>query len=152
MTRGTIGIALMSAAALLMAAPAEADVLYNWTVSLPLMTGGAIIGSGQLTAASTISTSYDGLYTGFLVSSITGTYGGSTITGLAAVNTAHGNDNLIETSQNLLDWDGISFSISPAITGETNPVNLFNRPGFGYTDLDTSTAYGTFTLTAVPEP
>jgi hypothetical protein len=156
------GLTAVSAVAFLMASPAEAGtVLYNWTASIRLEVGGTVTGSGQLTAASTSSTGWDGTYTGYLVSLITGTYDGSTITGLEPVDTIGGNDNLINTSDELLDNDGIGFSVSPSLLGAGytedggNIVNLYETTG-GYTDDGPTDEGGTFTLTAVttgvPEP
>lgn len=152
--KNTLGLAVFSVVALLTASTAEADsILYNWTSSIPLDAGGTVTGSGQLTASDSSSTGWDGTYTGFLVSSITGTYDGSTITGLAPTNTFGGNDNLVNTSLDLLDGDGITFDVSPDVYGN-DVVNLyFGGPAF--TDDGPTLEDGTFTLTpvtGVPEP
>jgi hypothetical protein len=148
-----LGLTVASAFAFLTASPAEAGaILYNWTASIPFEDSGTVTGAGQLTASSTSSTGWDGTYTGFLVSSITGTYDGSTITGLAAIDVIGGNDNLVNTSQNLLDGDGIAFDVSPSLAGYTEDggsiVNLYFG-GPGYTDDGPTDETGTFTLTAV---
>jgi hypothetical protein len=144
-------LGVVSAVAFLTVSRAEASTIYNWTSSFPLNAGGTITGSGQLVAADSSSLGYDGGDTGFLVSSITGTYGGATITGLDGVNTFHLNDNLINTSSGLVDGDGVSFNISPSIKGYGSSINIFGGTG-AYTD-NGPTGNGTFTLTAAaPEP
>lgn len=148
--------ALAALAVAAVSAPASATV-YDWSSDIPLDSGGFVLGSGTLTAQNTISTGYDGRYTGTLVTAITGIYDSIAIIGLLAVNTLGGNDNLINTSGGLIDNDGISFQLasSPAGYG-TNQINFYNVGNNLYTD-NGPTGNGTFTLTpvpsvAVPEP
>lgn len=150
----TFGLAVVVAAVVLGVSPASASTVYDWSSSIPILAGGTITGSGQLVADDSPSLGWDGSFTGLLVTSITGTYGGSAITGLAPVNTLGGNDNLIFTSDDLLDADGIAFNISPSILGWGDVINVFHSfPGFS--DLGPTDTNGTFTLTVaatVPEP
>ncbi len=128
---------------------------FNWTVNIPII-GGFSTGSGQLEAQDIVSTGFDGAYTGYLLTSITGTYAGQAITGLADLNTVGTNDNLINTSDKLLDYDGIAFTLAATPTGyDSNLINVWNTFSTGYTDngQSGSSASG-FTLTpsAVPIP
>jgi hypothetical protein len=92
------------------------------------------------------------------VTSITGIYSGSTITGLADVDTFQlpvANDNLVNTSQPLLDLDGIAFNVFPSVDlgMEGSIINLFLAGDGTYSDNGNyTTTNGTFTLTEVPEP
>lgn len=142
--RSRFAFAIVFAIAALAASPAvlASPVTYDWTVSVPINAGGTITGSGQLVAD------------GNLAISITGTYGGSAITGLAPVNTYGNNDNLVFPGQApLLTNGGISFFVSPNVWS-SNVVNVFYSTFGGYTDLGPTGTNGTFTLTAsaAPEP
>lgn len=141
--RSRFAVAMVFAIATLAASPAvlASPITYDWTVSIPISAGGTITGSGQLVAD------------GNLTTSITGTYGGSAITGLAPVNTYGSNDNLVFPGQSpLLTTRGISFFVSPNVWTR-NVVNIFHGSG-GYTDLGPTDSTGAFTLTAssAPEP
>ncbi len=113
---------------------------FNWTVNIPII-GGFSTGSGQLEAQDIISTSLDGAYTGYLLTSITGTYAGQAITGLADLNTVDGNDNLINTSEilvdhseKLVDLNGIAFTLAATPTGYgSNLINVYSDTA-GYAD------------------
>ncbi|MFI3197097.1 MAG: VPLPA-CTERM sorting domain-containing protein [Methylococcaceae bacterium] len=125
---------------------------FNWTANIQII-GGFSAGSGQLEAQDILSTSLDGLYTGYLLTSITGTYAGQAITGLADLNTVDGNDNLINTSEKLVDHNGIAFTLAATPTDYgSNLINVYSDTA-GYTDNGPagSSASG-FTLTAVPIP
>ncbi len=154
----TFAIRIAALAALAVAAasaPASATV-YDWSSDIPLYSGGSVLGSGTITAQNTISTGYNGAFTGNLVTAITGTYDNIAITGLLGVNTFAANDNLIKTSNGRVDSLGIAFSLASTPAGySTNDIRIF---GFAnsYTD-NGPTAFGSFTLTpvssvAVPEP
>ena len=137
---------------------ASAWTEWEWTAEIPLSGGGYTIGSGTLVAEDTISTGFDEQYAGYLVTSISGTYGGETITGLLGVNTFYGNDNLINTSYfdggsyGLLDWDGLSFALSVPLYGNTD-INLYEVAGYygDNTSLSATSQTG-FVLTEIPEP
>ena len=125
---------------------------FNWTVNIPVI-GGFSTGSGQLEAQDILSTGFDGLYTGYLLTSITGTYAGQAITGLADLNSVDGNDNLINTSEKLVDHNGLAFTLAATPTDYgSNLINVYSDTA-GYTDNGPagSSASG-FTLTAVPIP
>jgi hypothetical protein len=140
-------------AAGLAGAPAQAAV-YDWTADIPIIGGGAIMGSGQLTIGA-----------GNLVTQISGTYGAATLTGaLAPVGTviggtATGNDNLafFPAAPTFLDNSGLGFDVNkdPG-AGEGTVVNIFSTSSGGYTDNGSTLISGTgFSLTpataAVPE-
>ncbi len=134
------------------AAPAAA-VVYNWTASFPREHGNDLVsGSGTIVAQNAVTTGFDRRSTGHLVTSITGTYDGAAITGLLPVNSLGGNDNLVDTSQGLVDGDGITFAIAGSDSHYLTGVNVFSVGQFAYTD-NSDARLGTFTLTAaVPEP
>ena len=150
-------------------APASATV-YNWTFS---DVAAAISGSGQLTTAD----SRDG--NGNDITSITGTLGGETVTGLVGGNpgysTGNGSspwiltsdglfyyDNILYPAANsdqgaLLDNSGLVFSTTGHVeanifgsSGEYGYASSISGPASGYDHNDTSGA--TFTIAAVPEP
>jgi hypothetical protein len=89
---------------------------------LDLSSGGATItGSGILTAQDFLSASWDSAYAGYLVTLISGTLDGGTITALLPVNAFQNNDDLIFTSQQLFDFDGISLTVSGTNLAESEP-------------------------------
>jgi len=149
---------VIAAMAVLGAHSADARV-YNWTSSLLLADySGSVTGSGVVVAADTISTSYDGITTGYLVQSFNGHYGGQQIIALLPVGYL-GNDNLINTSVGAaLDSFGLGFATDDHISGYTQiccikvvyagVYNTFQDNG------PTSPTSNGFTLTAVdaPEP
>ena len=127
---------------------------FDWTANIPLNGGGSITGSGQLVAQDTLSTGYDGIFTGYLVTSITGTYAGEAITSLLGVNAIGGNDNLINTSDKLLDVDGLAFTLAASLPDYGgNQINLYHE-GNGYSDNNYHTNFSVsgFTLTQTPIP
>ena len=151
-----IAIAI-AAMAVLGAHSADARV-YNWTSSLLLADySGSVTGSGVLVAADTISTSYDGVTTGYLVQSFNGHYGGQQISALLSVGYL-GNDNLINTSDGAaLDGFGLGFATDDRISGYQSSEILVQYIGFAnafYDNGPTNATVNGFTLTAVdaPEP
>jgi hypothetical protein len=124
----------------------------------------AMTGSGTLTTGAQVSAHG---HLGFLVTGITGTWNGFTITGLLPTDPSSPffffNDNVVfypdvgAATVRFLDIEGLGFSVSDG-TG----VNLFwdnpfyfafasATPPYGFTDF-TGGSYGTFTLAAVPGP
>jgi hypothetical protein len=130
--------------------------VFNWTSNIPLTTGGYITGSGQLTAQDTVSASFHPGYYGYLVTSISGTYGGATITGLMSggMMSWWGNDNLVNTSNGLyLNLHGIAFSINGTVPGYNTDHGIRLGYANGYRDNGPTFPSETgFTLAPVPEP
>ena len=134
-------------------AMAQGTLTWNWTWS------GTYSGSGTLITADAIS-SY-GSDTGYLITGITGTFNGQTITSLDAVESFRDDgDNLVSDSSPQLDTEGIVFST----TAETFNIfchgslyyiqSLANDDLYDYeiSPFDYDTGTFTATLTAVPEP
>jgi PEP-CTERM motif len=154
---------------LLMATSAQAAI-YDWTVDLfgsygdggeTPVTPYELQGSGQLITEDTQTLG------GYRVTSMSGSFGGSAITGLFNPSDYAGNDNLIFTTPNYLDTSGLSFMVAPGLSsnfgysgGNGDSVNLYfvcdDPLGSNcYSDF-TNQNNGEFTLTAVttdvPEP
>lgn len=133
------------AAGLLASGGAQATV-YDWTVDLPVFASSAsITGSGTLTTQDTPTG------VGYLITSMTGTYGAATITGLIPPGGLNRNDNLLFPVGPHFDLLGVSFSVSQdpgALEG--GAVNLYFYR-VGYTDTGI-TDYGSFTVTPVAPP
>ncbi len=122
----------------LVATSAQATV-YDWTY-----TGDSVVAAsgGQFTVDS-------GLFT-----SISGHWGAATITGLLAPGTLLGNDNAFPLTGN-----GVSFSVSPALTNRSTGLSFYFKYGSFYGwdgNLNDSGCSGTFSATVhaadVPEP
>jgi hypothetical protein len=132
---------------------AHADT-FDWSLSSPAASLGGFpeTGSGTLTA-----TDSGGQWT---INSITGTLGGSTITGLASF---FGSDNLLFPNSTFLDTDGLAFK-----TANGTEADIWSAYAPGSTDITRGNNYdeilggtasgfgvGTFSLTAAaptPEP
>jgi len=117
------------------ATPADAALLWTFSGSN---------GSGTLTTNPESAGSY-------LVTGITGQYDGLTITGLAPVDAAANNDNLLYPTPKFLDSDGIGFDLSSG-----GPLDLY-APEYGFFDVydvaNSSDNLVTFSATLqVPEP
>ncbi len=152
----TIGGFLSAAAAL---APARAAT-YDWTLSSQLGFGGLPFqASGTLTTSDTPTTNILG-DTGYLITGITGTLGGDTITGLLPADGST-TDNLLFTAAGLssLDLLGLSFVTDAGIAAHV----FSDLPGLFEEDVTIPAGYpssypiapqgfGSFTLTQVPEP
>ena len=152
---------VLSAAAVLGTAMAgttvQAQTTYDWTASLNGQNSSSFSASGQL------------VVTSGSVTSISGSWDGISITGLAAVGALLGNDNTYP-----LDASGIAFNLaSPTLAlngagGGSNIINLEYNGGNGFSsggglyywsgdnyNSTTDCGDGTFTATAevaVPEP
>ena len=121
----------------LVATSAQATV-YDWTY-----TGDSVVAAsgGQFTVDS-------GLFT-----SISGHWGAATITGLLAPGTLWDNDNAFPLTEN-----GVSFSVSPALTHGSTRITFYNQRGnFGWDgNFSECGCGGTFSATVhaadVPEP
>lgn len=95
----------------------------------------------------------------FLVTGASGTWNGETITGVAALKSEGGNDNLLfPFSVPVLDSYGVAFTVSGPIAGDQGSgiVNVFNVT-HGYTDASSRGGFSPiFNLAevsaAVPEP
>jgi hypothetical protein len=132
---------------------AHADT-FDWSLSGPAASLGGLpeTGSGTLTATDTAGQ--------WAINSISGTFGGSTITGLSGFD---GADNLLFPSSTLLDTDGLGF-----VTANGTEANIWSAYVPGSTDIVPGNNYfeilgatgsgfgvGDFSLTdvsAAPEP
>jgi hypothetical protein len=148
-------LALSSAAvALLLTSVASAavfDFAYDITASGPFPT--AVTASGTLTADPTATPGQ------FLVTAISGTRNGETITSLIPPGGYEGNDNLIFTTAPHLDFNGLSYTVMGVGDDGLGDVNVFFSPPphvhIGYTEELRTVGYTpTFTLTlvSIPEP
>jgi hypothetical protein len=136
------GLALVA-----ISAPANAAVVYDWALSGPsaALGGFPLLGSGTITADPSSGNAWT-------VTGITGTIGGSAITGLTNYFVS---DNLVyPTGTSFLDTDGIAFTTTSGMD-----VNIFSFFGEGSTPSgnadgeETSGAgFGVGTFKAVPAP
>lgn len=145
-------------------APALASAAtFGWTAGIPLQGGGSLYGSGQLVTQDALSNSFDFNqtgFTGFLLTSITGTFDGVAISGLLPVDTGqYGNDNLVNVTPTYIDNNGIAFSLASTPPGLGDTVNLYFDAAFSQSYRAGSASIpaveltgGTFTLTPVPLP
>lgn len=135
---------------ILTAASASADT-FNFTFNFPAngVGGEADSGSGTLTATPLGGDEY-------LVTGITGTTSlWGAITGLDAVDTYEGNDNLLYyPDQPYVDSLGVSFGVMGLGDSGTNQVNLYLQGSApdGYTECEFNVGQGTLDVTAAPEP
>jgi hypothetical protein len=144
--------------------PAHADVVYDWSFTGPAASlgGPALTGSGTLTIGTTTSVVNGGAgpVTGYEITGITGTFGGSAIDALLGIGTLGGNDNLLfPTSTSFLDGNGFAFSNAAsddvAIWGFYAPGSTDVTPGNNYAETVEAIGFGgvgVFDLTPVPEP
>jgi hypothetical protein len=124
---------------------------FDWTLTGPAASLGGFLetGSGTLTATETGGE--------WVINSISGTLGGSTITGLIGF---EGNDNLLFPGSTFLDTTGLSFETASGVE-----ANIFSFYAPGSTDITPGNNYGeivggatsgfgvgTFSLAAVPTP
>ena len=139
---------LISKAALLLATTlafptsANAVVVWDWSWS------GTDNGSGTLTTNDLLSGKY-------LITAMTGTWNGASITGLLAPGTypnVSGNDNFLLDGSPQLGPSGLSFETASS----SSQVNLYKSlPDYAWLSSDDGYGNGTFTATqvaAVPEP
>jgi hypothetical protein len=123
---------------------------FGWSLTGPAaaLGGFPVTGSGTLTATE--------VGQDLEVTAITGTIGGSAITGLLTVGTLENNDNLLFPTSTFLDTKGLGFVDAAATEFDifsffapgsvVTPGNNFGEiSGLGF-------GVGTFDLTAVPEP
>lgn len=151
-----ISLALLTTAALGLAATAHADFLWDWSYTGVINIGGSpyVSGSGTLTTVPLSGGAY-------AITGITGTFAGSTITGLDASVSFFGvPDQTLYTpgsngyDNNILSFNGIGFDISGDV------VDIFDYPFFPpapYLAADNQETFvnlGDFTATpeAAPEP
>jgi hypothetical protein len=150
----SLRFALLPLALALGSAAAHADV-FDWSLTGPAASLGGFpaTGSGTLTATDTAGV--------WVINSITGTFDGSTITGLI---TSNGADNHLFPSSTLLDTLGLGFATASGVD-----ANIYSFYAPGSTDITPGNNYGeilsgstggfgvgTFSLTdppaATPEP
>lgn len=127
---------------------------FNWSLTGPAASLGGFpeTGSGTLTATETSGQ--------WVIDSISGTLGGSAITGLVSF---RGGDNLLFPASTLLDPSGLSFATASGV--EANIYSFYTpgstdiTPGNNYGEIlggaGSGFGVGTFNLTAVaptPEP
>jgi hypothetical protein len=119
-----------------MAPASAATVTFDWTLTgadLPF------VGSGTITAITTATAGVD------QVTAITGTVGGSNITGLS---TFLGGDELVFSAGPLfVDDHGVAFNIA---TGQS--VDIFLNSGFYEEEATNNTGADVFSLTPAPTP
>ena len=141
-------LAVLGAFALTFCAPSlRADILWNWSYS-----GTNNSGSGTFTTDSTTSTDpSNGPFTGYLITSMSGTFDGSSVA-LRPVGTFGNNDNLLAVSAPQVgDW-GFSFSNSPGkfqFWYDGSEYQLFST--FTST-LDTGITFSATETASAPEP
>jgi hypothetical protein len=151
--------ALMATALIGFGAQAQADTLYDWSF---ITTANVVDGSGTLTVdTSGLVTSSDGLYTGYLVTSFSGTYLGQAIGALLTPGVYY-NDNLLLNltgTAEQLDRDGISFTFGTSSTQEnlwvpdSSDSQYKGAYGTGLSDLESENGnYGAFVAVPAPEP
>ena len=126
---------------------ASADTIYDWSLSGPAASLGGfpLVGSGTITADQTAGNVWT-------ITSITGTLGGSAITGLTSY---FGSDNLFyPTGTTFLDTDGIAFT-----TASGTRANIFSffaegspPSGNAYGEETTTAGFGVGTFSAVAAP
>jgi hypothetical protein len=130
-------------------APAYADTfVYNWTLTGPDASLGGVPQPGSGTLTATTGT------TGDTVIDITGTLGGSAITGLTSF---FGSDNVVfPEGTSFLSTKGLAFTTA---SGESVNIFAFNGQGtppsgnaYGEEISGGSFGVGTFNLTPVPLP
>jgi hypothetical protein len=143
----TLVIGGLATLATTMAPASAATLTFDWTLTGPSASLGGVPfpGSGTITATTSAG--------GDLVTAITGTVGGSTITGLTTFN---GSDNLVfPIGTTFLDTKGIAFT-----TAAGQNIDIFSffaqgtpPSGNAYGELATNGfGVGTFTLTQTPLP
>jgi len=129
-------------------AQAQGTLTWNWTWS------GTYSGSGALVTTDVTSAGYNG-FSGYLITGITGTFDGQTITSLDPVGSfgSGSGDNLVSNSSPYLDYEGINF------TAGLHNYNIIFYNTLYYVGLDlggVGLGYdsGTFNATTatVPEP
>jgi PEP-CTERM motif len=134
------------------AAPASADTIFDWSATGPF----SLTGSGTLSATLENATTNEWLITG-----ISGTFGGQTITSLLAPGAYEFNDDLLfPTDPSVLTTNGVSFTTAAgkseffAFGPPTSPVDpSADNYGLITTIPDDNGSSGTFAVTAaVPEP
>jgi hypothetical protein len=133
------------------AAHAATIETFDWSLTAPAPSLGGFVelGNGTLTATETA-----GQWT---IDSISGIFGGSTITGLTGFD---GSDNLLFPTSTLLDTDGLGL-----VTANGTEANIYSayapgskniKPGNNYYEILGATGsgfgVGTFSLTPTPEP
>jgi hypothetical protein len=103
-TKSIFGI-LTITAALAVQVQAQSTLTWDWT-----LTGLSLTGNGTLTTEATISSVLAdpsipelGTYNGYLITDISGTLNGNSVTGLAAQGSVNNNDNLILVSAPAID-------------------------------------------------
>lgn len=139
-----VAVCLFAVAA---AHPAHATVLWDWSWSGdPPPNGSSGTGSGTLTTNDLSGGSY-------LITAMTGTYLGETITTLAAVGTCCGNDNLLLSGSPLLDSGGVAFHTSTDVIDFAflSSADIYISQVSSAT-LEAGTFRVTQVSTAVPEP
>jgi hypothetical protein len=134
---------LFAAIALVLCAPARADMIWEWTYS-----GNQWTGSGELITESTL-TDISG-FTGYLILGMSGTWDSLPIIYLLPPANFFNNDNLLSPSQPQLDSFGLAF-------GNTDSNYNISYAGPGYQAFGAGFAdngQGIFSATAVatPEP
>jgi hypothetical protein len=130
---------------------AHADT-FDWSLTAPAASLGGFPETGSGTLTATLS---DGQWT---IDSITGTFGGSMITGLIDFD---GSDNLLFPTSTFLDTDGLAFetandteaviwsAYAPGSTGINPSDNNYDEFATG---SNGGFGVGTFALTVVPTP
>ena len=111
---------------------------------------GPVTASGTFETEDNITSGLDpySAYSGYLLTGIAGNVNGNAITGLLAPGDYY-NDNLLQASGPLVDFNGIGFAIG------TDNYNLyFDGSNFQLDDFNVTLAvpYGSFSVTVVPEP
>jgi hypothetical protein len=131
-------------------APASASTLtFDWTLTGPAASLGGLPAPGSGTLVVTTGTTSD------TITSITGTLGTFTITGLLAPGTLEGNDNLLYPSGTApLDTNGFAVSTSG---GNISILSQFPEgtppSGNAYEEIGAAGfGVGTFAITAAPVP
>jgi PEP-CTERM motif len=141
-------------------APARADVFqWSFTATSPSLGGAAFTGSGTLTTGAAVTGT--GVNTGFDITDITGTIGGTPISALLASGAFEGNDNLLfPASSSVLDTNGLGFAAGGDfdIFGFYAPGSVVT-PGNNFGEFvqisggpSGFSGVGMFTVTPVPEP
>jgi hypothetical protein len=145
--RSAVSILACGLALVAISVPANAAVVYDWALSGPSATLGGfpLIGSGTITADPSSGSAWT-------ITSITGTIGGSAITGLTKYFVS---DNLVyPTGTSFLDTDGVAFT-----TASGMDVDIFSffaegsmPSGNAYGEETSGAGFGVGTFKAVPAP
>ena len=148
-------LALFTTAALGLAATAHADLTWDWSYTGVTDLGGPLVsGSGTLTTGPLSSGAY-------AITGITGTFAGSTITGLdASVSYIGFPDQTLYTpggngiDNNILSYNGIGFDISGDVVNIFDYPIIPSNPYLAVDSPETFANLGDFTATpeAAPEP